>query len=87
LLRGGYSSKPSIEHRPVLAVVAVWREREMGPTRGEGAGMASGADAHISIVDNHARFKSERLRAGGSGELLARRQETAYITWPSTHAV
>ena len=33
------------------------RERD-GAEWGEGAGMASGADAHISIVDNHARFKS-----------------------------
>jgi hypothetical protein len=48
--------------------------------------MASGADAHISIDDKHARFKSERLRAGGSGELLARRQETAYINHLAEHA-
>jgi hypothetical protein len=66
----------------------VEREREMGPKKGEGAGMASGADAHISIVDNHARFKS-------NGCVLVvlenywpegKRLPTS-ITWPSTHAV
>jgi hypothetical protein len=50
--------------------------------------MASGADAHLSIVDNHARFESERQRAGGSGETTGQKAKrlTAYIVWPSTHA-
>lgn len=61
----------------------------MRPERGEGAGMPPGADAHLMISAssiNPARFKSERLRAGDSGDLLVRRQETAHIIWPSTHA-
>lgn len=67
----------------------VEREREMRPKRGEGAGMVSGAAAHLMIVASSIILRDsnrKRQRAGASGDLLVRRQETAYIIWPSTHA-